>query len=284
MNMQALTLSHEDATLSAADFAAVSRLAYQYAGIDLPDSKRTLVASRLAKLVRAKGCTLTQYITEAGNIPSTRQDLIQALTTNHTRFFREPHHFEHFVKVARPEIMKSVQQRQSVRLWSAGSSSGEEVYTLAMSLLGPSTAEAGLISNSDTAMLATDINHEMLKIGRAARYDQKSLREIPANLAQLWTRDAGPQFEMVEQARAMVRFRHLNLIADWPIQSQFNVIFCRNTMIYFDGPTSEKLQCRLADHLRPGGYLYIGHSERLIGDATKKLENVGQTIFRKPLP
>lgn len=274
----------DDSDLSPQDFALVARLAYDHSGITLPDNKRILVASRLAKLVRERGCTLSAFISEAAQNASTRQALIEALTTNHTRFFREPHHFTHFVQHVRPQILAAVDQKHPVRMWSAGSSSGEEVHSLTMSLLGNNRVEAKRISNANIAILATDINHDVLNIGRAGRYDGDARSEIPADLAALWLTDDTRHVQMTDMVRKLVRFRHLNLIGDWPIRASFDVIFCRNTMIYFDAPTTEKLQCRLIQQLRPGGHFYIGHSERLIGRAATLVENVGQTIFRKAAP
>lgn len=276
-----ITSAREDAELAPRDFALVARLAYDHSGIVLPDNKRVLVASRLAKLVRERGTSLSAFIADAALNPASLQALIEALTTNHTRFFREPHHFMHFADHVRPQIMASIDRKRPVRLWSAGSSSGEEVHSLAMTLLGENRGEASHIRQSNLAILATDINHDVLKIGREGLYDASARGEIPPELAKIWVRDAGRQIKMADDLRQMVRFRHLNLIGEWPVRAEFDAIFCRNTMIYFDAATTEKLQCRLIAHLRPGGHLYIGHSERLMGKAATMVENVGQTIFRK---
>lgn len=276
-----ITSAKEDADLSPRDFALVSRLAYDHSGIVLPDNKRVLVASRLAKLVRERRTSLSAFVGEATQNPKTLQALIEALTTNHTRFFRENHHFTHFADHVRPHIMTSIDRKRPVRLWSAGSSSGEEVHSLAMTLLGENRGEASHIRQSDLAILATDINHDVLKIGREGLYDTSARNEIPPAFAKLWVRDAGRQIKMADDLRQLIRFRHLNLIGDWPVRAEFDAIFCRNTMIYFDAATTEKLQCRLIAHLRPGGHLYIGHSERLMGKAAAMVANVGQTIFEK---
>lgn len=281
MDAQSSRIMTDDTDLSPRDFAVVARLAYDHSGINLPENKRILVASRLAKLVRERGSTLSDFIAEAAQHAPTRQALIQALTTNHTRFFREPHHFTHFAQHVRPQLLNAVDQKRPVRLWSAGSSSGEEVHSLAMTLLGNNPAEAQRISKADLAILATDINHDVLNIGRAGQYGADARAEIPADLAALWLANTPHHVQMADRVRKLVRFRHLNLIGDWPIRASFDVIFCRNTMIYFDAPTTEKLQCRLIQQLRPGGYLYIGHSERLMGRAATLVENVGQTIFYK---
>ncbi|WP_183986984.1 CheR family methyltransferase [Sphingomonas jinjuensis] len=269
-------------TLSAADFAKVARIAHVHAGIVLHPGKSQLVASRLARLQRSYDCDdLHRFVQLITDDAAARVQAIEALTTNHTKFFREEHHFQHVASVLRPMLLDRIDRRQRVRLWSAGSSTGEEVYSLGMTLLGTDASSARTILDGDVALLATDINTVVVETGRAARYAAGDAAAIPADLASRWTQATGGEVTMAPDLRGLVRFRQLNLLDEWPIRGQFDAIFCRNTMIYFDDPTTERLQCRLADRLVDGGFLYLGHSERLLGEAARRVVPVGQTIFRK---
>lgn len=268
--------------LSVADFTVIARIAHAHAGLVLHPGKRVLVGSRLAKQMRANGCSdLHALVNKIVHDPVVRRAAIEALTTNHTRFFRESHHFTHVATTLRPRILDAVRARKRVRLWSAGSSTGEEVYSLAMTLLGKEAAEARALLAGDVALLATDLNAQVVEAGARAVYPAEALADIPPALAESWTEQEGAGFRIGAQARGLVRFRRLNLLDEWPIASPFDAIFCRNTMIYFDAATTERLQCRLAQKLVPGGYLYIGHSERLLGAAAELFTSVGQTIYRK---
>jgi chemotaxis protein methyltransferase CheR len=266
------------------DFANIREIIYQESANVLPPSKSTLVYSRLAPLVRASATgTFSAYITRLEGDPAERHKAVCALTTNHTGFFREDHHFDHFRDVVRPTLRQNVDAGQPVRLWSAGCSSGEEVFSLCMTLLGPDKSEARRFQSGNVVALASDLADHVLVKGRTAIYDADALRPVPADLKALWVRmdertDAGTISDAV---RDMVRFRSLNLMNSWPIKRQFDAIFCRNVMIYFDQPTKEKLVERFVQHLRPGGFLYIGHSERVTGLATRQLELVGHTIYRR---
>ena len=214
-------------------------------------------------------------------ITAVRTRAIEALTTNHTKFFRENHHFDHVAETLRPVLLQAARARRRVRLWSAGSSSGEEVYSLAMTLLGSNLAEARCILDGDVALLASDLNSAVVEAGIAGRYPAEAAATIPPALAREWTTITGNVLEIRPEVRRLVRFRQLNLLNAWPIHGQFDAIFCRNTMIYFDAPTTDRIQTRLSERLVDGGYLYIGHSERLLEGASSAVRPVGQTIFRK---
>lgn len=264
----------------AADFKAVSEIAYGEAGIVLNEGKAMLVYSRLAPLVRDSGCaTFGSYIMRIREDAVERNRAIMALTTNHTFFNRESHHFDHFAETVRPILIAQLARREKVRLWSAGSSSGEETWSLLMTLLGPNR-DAGLkIAKSDLRLLGSDIADHALRKAEAARYRAEDLNVLPEALTRIWSRNDGEFAEIVPEVRALARFRTLNLLGDWPMQGQFNVIFCRNVMIYFDGPTKERLVERFAKALTPGGYLYVGHSERVTGPALGLLVPCGPTIY-----
>ncbi|GAA4762900.1 protein-glutamate O-methyltransferase CheR [Stakelama sediminis] len=267
---------------SAADFAAVRDIVHSEAGIVLPPGKAMLVYSRLSPLVRKTGSqTFANYIAHIRADDVERRRAICALTTNHTFFYREAHHFEHFAKVVRPELLKKLGRREAVRMWSAGCSTGEETWSLVMTLLGTDRADGMRIAGQDMLVLATDIATHALQPAEAATYPLEALKPVPAGLRHAWTEEKDGQAMLRDKARQMVRFRHLNLLGGWPMKAKFDVIFCRNVMIYFDQPTKERLVARFVDQLLPGGHLYIGHSERVTGPAMQKLKIVGPTIYQK---
>jgi chemotaxis protein methyltransferase CheR len=274
------------AIYSDADFRRIAALIHVSAGIVLSDGKRMLAYSRLAPLVRRSGLTsFSAYLDQLDADPAGLTEVIAALTTNHTYFHREAHHFEHFAANVRPHLLASAAAGEPVRLWSAGCSSGEEVWTLLMVLLG-ADREAGLrLARKDVVMLASDISVSALAGARTATYPRAALEALPEALRRVWCNPVAgggePRLAIDPVLTAMVRLRSLNLLGEWPMRGRFSVIFCRNVMIYFDTPTKERLVERFAQHLHPGGYLYIGHSERVSGAATALLEPVGPTIYRR---
>lgn len=264
------------------DFTAVAKLMEREAGIVLPEGKRMLVYSRLAPLVRETGAgTFTAYLQLVRDDASQRTRTVAALTTNHTYFNREAHHFEHFADHVRPAMLHDLMAGTPVRIWSAGCSSGEEVWTLVMTLLGPDRAEGLRIAGKDLRILASDLADHALAAAQEASYEAEAMAAVPDALTRLWTTKADGRAVVNPEVRDLVRFRALNLHGDWPMRGHFQVIFCRNVMIYFDLPTKERLVARFADMLEPGGHLYIGHSERVSGPAADLLDQVGPTIYRR---
>ncbi|MCH4151590.1 MAG: protein-glutamate O-methyltransferase CheR [Sphingobium sp.] len=265
-----------------ADFEAVRDIVYDIAGIVLPPGKATLVYSRLAPLVRDSGQqTFSRYIDFIRTDADARRKTINALTTNHTFFYRESHHFEHLAEEVRPMLLDKIRSRQPVRVWSSACSTGEELYSLAMTLLGPDKAGARPFLEGDLAILATDLADHAVAGAKAATYPYEALKDVPAELKNAWVKREGDQAIIAPELCRKVHVKRLNLLGDWPIRKQFDVIFCRNVMIYFDQPTKDRLVARLADQLLPGGHLYIGHSERVAGPAQTQLTLVGSTIYRK---
>jgi chemotaxis protein methyltransferase CheR len=202
------------------------------------------------------------------------------MTTNVTRFFREAHHFTYLKNHVLSNLRDAILRGDKVRIWSAGSSSGEEAYSIAATVLDavPEAADRDLI------ILATDIDSEMLHRGEAGRYQARQLGDVPADVRKKWFRPT-PQkgefdFEVAPELRALVRFKELNLLHEWPMTCLFDVIFCRNVMIYFDEQTQNEAWQRFADQLRPAGILCIGHSER-IATAHMPFNLVGQTIYQR---
>ncbi len=264
-----------------ADFDAIRAIVYDTAGIVLAPGKATLVYSRLAPLVRDSASkTFAAYVERIGRDSEERRRAVCALTTNHTFFFRENHHFEHLAKHVRPTLL-SRKSGQGVRIWSAGCSSGEETWSIAMTLLGEDRAEGRSIARQDLAILATDLADHALATARAGNYPLSSVEPVPQAMRENWLVERDGKASVTAELRAMVSFRMLNLLGDWPMKRAFDVIFCRNVMIYFDQPTKERLIARLCERLAPGGFLYIGHSERVTGPASASLSLVGATIYRR---
>ncbi|MEO0031117.1 MAG: hypothetical protein RIS94_875 [Pseudomonadota bacterium] len=264
------------------DFRAISEIAHKEAGIVLPQGKAMLVYSRLSPLVRNSGCaTFGSYVMRIREDAAERKKAICALTTNHTFFYRESHHFDHFRDEVRPELVQRLQSGGKARLWSAGCSSGEETWSLAMTLLGPDHGAGIAIARRDIRILASDIATHALAKATAARYREEDLKAVPEPLRRAWTQPQGGESVIAPEVQALVRFRQLNLLGDWPMQGHFDVIFCRNVMIYFDNPTKERLLARFARMLAPDGTLYVGHSERVTGPALEDLAPSGPTVYRR---
>jgi len=269
-----------------ADFRRIAAMIHAETGIVLSERKTMLAYSRLAPLVRRSGLTsFGAFLDTLAGDPATFTEVVAALTTNHTYFHREPHHFEHFASVVRPALLARAQGGAKARIWSAGCSTGEEIFTLLMVLAGPQREEGLRIARSGILALASDISVNALAGAREASYPQGALDALPEALRSLWcapvTRGGEQRLAIDPALVAMVRFRTLNLMGEWPMRHPFDVIFCRNVMIYFDTPTKERLVERFARQLVPGGYLYIGHSERVSGPASALLEPVGPTIYRR---
>jgi len=268
--------------LTPRDFAAIAAILMDEAGISLSDGKANLVYSRLAKRLRLLGLrNFGDYVALVRGPQGVeeRQAMIAALTTNVTRFFREPHHFEHLKTVILPPLLTKAQQGNKIRLWSAACSSGQEPYSMALTLLS-------LLPDApkyDIRILATDIDPNMLAAGEAGLYDSSHTEAVPAALRSRWfvpAHDGTGRLQIGPEARALVSFRKINLIGNWPMRGKFQAIFCRNVVIYFDNPTQEKIWSRILPLLDPGGALYIGHSERVSGPAETSLRGDGITIYR----
>lgn len=265
--------------LTAADFRALASVLHETSGIALHESKAALVYSRLAKRLRALNLgSFSEYValvTDADAVEE-RSRLLMALTTNVTRFFREPHHFDHLVETVLAPRAEAVRKGVPLRLWSAACSTGQEPYSLALSVLSVWPDAADL----NVRILATDIDRGVIASAKAAAYPEEAVEQIPAALRNRWlARDgAGARtWRMAPEARALVSFKPLNLIGDWPMKRPFDAVFCRNVVIYFDEATQTRLWRRFHGQLAPGGRLYVGHSERV---ADPSFESDGQTIYR----
>jgi chemotaxis protein methyltransferase CheR len=203
--------------------------------------------------------------------------MIAALTTNVTRFFREPHHFEHLKTVILPPLLEQAKRGGRLRIWSAACSSGQEPYSIGMTILSL-MPDAG---RYDVKILASDIDPNVLREGQEAAYPASAMDSVPPALRARWFVNDGPgTVRATDELRALVTFRKLNLIGNWPMNGRFHAIFCRNVVIYFDNETQARVWARFAPLLEPEGALYIGHSERISGSAERLLRNDGVTTYR----
>jgi chemotaxis protein methyltransferase CheR len=269
--------------LTAEDFRHIAHVLHSHAGIALGEGKAALVYSRLAKRLRALGLrNFREYCALIDGVDGVdeRQAMTAALTTNVTRFYREPHHFDHLRDQVMPRLAAHARAGGRVRLWSAACSNGQEPYSMALTVLSvlPEAAEL------DVRILATDIDPNMVAEGAAGVYSEEALDPAPATL---WRRhfDRAPgagrdRWSAGAALRRLVAFKELNLIGDWPMRGRFDAIFCRNVVIYFDDTTQERVWSRFTPLMNPGATLYIGHSERVSGPATAKLQTSGLTTYR----
>lgn len=266
------------------EFDFIRNLVYERSRINLGPDKRQLVSARLGKRLRAtKVPTVTDYcrLLRAPGAEQELAHLIDAISTNHTFFFREMAHFDFLRERALPEFASRarMESRGPFRVWSAACSSGEEPYSVAMTLTESMPLQSWNIE-------ATDISHRILAKASAAIYPEETVGRLPTETVRAhFQRGFGPQagnFRIKSTLRDRVTFRHLNLLEGVPpFTEPFHVIFCRNVMIYFDQPTQDELVGRLSRHLVPGGYLFVGHSESLT-HLKHPLERVRPAVYRKP--
>jgi chemotaxis protein methyltransferase CheR len=270
-------MDNADLALSEREFARVKKRVHEKAGIALSDAKRTLVVSRLSKLVRALGLpSFEAYLDhlETAASPEDRQDFVNALTTNLTRFYREEHHFTHL----REHVGRLIAARPRgtrLRIWSAGCSTGQEPYTIALDLI----AAYPELRRWDFRILATDIDTAVIARAAQGLYPEQELAGLDAERCRLFERGPQGHVRIPAAARELVAFRALNLMADWPMKGPFDAVFCRNVAIYFDKPTQARLFSRFAGLLAPEAFLYIGHSE-ILGAGSEGFRLVGKTIYQ----
>ncbi len=270
--------STREYTLTARDFDAITGRVREMTGIVLGESKRDLVYGRLGRRLRVRGCTsFADYIAflDGPDGEDERVELVNAITTNLTSFFREAHHFEALANTVLPERLRAPGRR--LRIWSAACSSGEEPYSIAM-VVHKAIPE---LRNWDARILATDIDTEMIATSRAGKYEAAKASSIPRDIAR--GRVIKADTDMVEMAPALkelIRFRPLNLLGTWPFRGPFDVIFCRNVVIYFDKETQCRLFDRFAELLPMGGWLFIGHSESLFR-VSDRFQHLGRTMYRR---
>jgi len=262
------------------DFQRVKKIVYDYAGIDLNDSKKNLVYNRLSKRIRFLGMTTfsayIDYVEAQGE--SEFVHLINAITTNLTFFFRENHHFEYLAKTVIPGLVKENANSKKIRVWSAGCSTGEEPYSIAITL------KESLPTGWDAKVIATDLDSNVVATGQKGVYKIDRLKGVSEERKKRWfLKGTGSQEGYVKvkpELQEVIEFGQINLMDDWPLRDSIDVIFCRNVVIYFDKPTQTKLFNRYADRLPDNGHLFIGHSESLY-KVCDRFELLGQTIYQK---
>jgi chemotaxis protein methyltransferase CheR len=253
-------------------------------GIKMPSSKKTLLEARLQKRLRelcmGSHDEYCEYLFSASGMEEELPNLVDVVTTNTTDFFREPKHFELLTNSILPDFNTRRGSSRRVNVWSAGCSSGEEPYTLAMVL-----SEFGRLNPGFTfSILATDISTQVLRMAVRAVYSEAKIEPIPLELRKRYLLRSKDRTKKVvriaQEARDHVRFRRLNFMEEFTFDGQLDIIFCRNVVIYFDRETQETLFKRFSRKLSPGGYLFIGHSESLAG-MDLPLEPVAPTVYRR---
>ncbi|WP_298957205.1 protein-glutamate O-methyltransferase CheR [uncultured Methylobacterium sp.] len=277
-------------TLSDRHFRAVAELIQDRVGIQIPATKRTMLEGRLRKRMRALDLdsldAYGRHLFEAGHLADEFVHLVDCVTTNKTDFFREPAHFD----LLRDEMVPRLARpgRSVLKVWSAAASMGAEAYSLAM-VLDAMSADG---TAPGYVVLGTDVSTEVLRLASAGIYPTAMLDAVPPALRRRYVMTARDperaEGRIVPELRRRVRFRHLNLMEEaYPVDRDVDIVFCRNVLIYFDKPTQKAVLTRLAGHLRPGGYLVVGHSESMAGTGVPGLIQDSSTVFRRtkdPLP
>lgn len=273
--MSKAQLQYEFPALQQGEFAKIARLAYEHFGLDLTADKQALVAARLSKTVRQLGLdSFTDYYNHVVNDSSGHAliCMVDQLTTNHTGFFRESAHFDFLRNTILPQL-----HGRDVNIWSAACSTGEEPYSIAISI-------AENQASQHVHVLASDISMRVLAKAHRAVFSEDRLQDIPLEILRRYflrgTRAGTASYRIKDDIRAMVAFERINLMKSFASLPEFSVIFCRNVMIYFDKATQQNLITALLQHLEPGGYLLIGHAESLNG-IEHPLEYVAPATWRK---
>ncbi|WP_051335530.1 CheR family methyltransferase [Methylocapsa acidiphila] len=267
-------------------YRSIAEIVQKQTGICLPPTKQTMVEGRLRKRVRALGLAgLNDYASllfERGRLEEELVHIIDCVTTNKTDFFREPDHFEFLREVAVPALLAQNGRRPArLKVWSAAASIGAEAYTLAMVL--QDMADAG--PRFTFSILGTEVSTDVLTHARRGVYTKDMVAPVPADMALRYimpARDsARPEVRIAPELRRLTRFEQLNLMdPHYPVDQDVDVIFCRNVLIYFDKATQKQVLDRLCNHLRPGGYIFVGHSESMAGGARAGLTQVLPTVFQ----
>ncbi|MDH5517294.1 MAG: protein-glutamate O-methyltransferase CheR [Gammaproteobacteria bacterium] len=263
------------------DFNYLRKVANEYSGIIVSDDKYDMYYARIAKRVRTLGMAdFSEYCTYLKqNHDKEFTNFINSITTNLTSFFRENYHFDYLASHIIPELKVKYAGKKSFRVWCSAASTGEEPYSIAITL-----AENLNLDNWDISFLATDIDSDVLNTARAGVYDSQRIENISKSRKARWfSKGSGENKGIVkvnDKLRQLISFKRLNLIQEWPLKKKLDIIFCRNVFIYFDGPTKEMIIERYYDLLNDGGYLILGHSES-IHSMNKDFQTVGHTIYRK---
>lgn len=269
--------------LSVQNFQRLAKFIQDYSGIKMPAQKRTMLEGRLRRRMRAVGIddvnAYCHYLFEEDGMDSEVIHLIDAVTTNKTEFFREPAHFDFMVAKVLPTLV--AKGKREIKIWSAACSTGAEPYTIAMILDEFRASQHGV----DYSILCTDICTEVLKQAIAGRFPEQMIEPVsmPRRKRHLMrAREAARnEVRIKPHLRGKLAFARLNLMDEaYPVETGMDIIFCRNILIYFDKPTQAQVLTRLCDHLAPGGYLFLGHSESIVG-IDLPIVQIANTVFQK---
>ena len=273
---------HGECSLSSSEFLRLKDFIYGHCGIKITDAKKTMLEARLRRRMKNLGhesfAEYCAYLFSPEGMKEETTRMIDQVTTNKTDFFREPAHFDYLAQKALPDLAST---KRTIMLWSAGCSTGEEPYTLAMVLSEFSVGHWG----TSFLILATDISTRVIEKARLAIYNEEAISPVPAEFKKKYLlRSKDPtrrRYRVIPELRERVRFRQLNLMdGDFGFREQVDIIFCRNVIIYFDKPTQERLLTRFCRYLSPHGYLFMGHSETLFG-MDLPLAQVAPTVYRR---
>ncbi len=268
-----------DFEFSDRDFIRIRDLVKQHAGITLTEAKKDMVYSRLSRRLRHLGITsFSEYCRLVEDEASGELvNFTNSITTNLTAFFREQHHFDYLANTLLPRLRKEKAGSRRLRIWSAGCSTGEEPYSLAMTVLENLPAH----EHWDVKILATDLDSNVLETAQRGIYTMDRIKGISNQRLKRWFLKGRHNKDAVRvnpELQELISFRQLNLLRPWPFRGPFDFIFCRNVVIYFDKPTQKILFERYADMLELNSHLFIGHSESLF-KVTDRFKLIGQTIY-----
>lgn len=266
------------------DFNFIKKLIAEEAGISLSDAKRSMVYSRLARRLRC--LSLQKFSSYCDLLKNGDQgelvNFVNAITTNLTSFFREKHHFDFIASTLIPAWIKTRRDTHRIRIWSAGCSTGEEPYSIAITLL----ENFPELENWDIKILATDLDTNVVAEAKNGIYDSARIEGLPSAMMKRWflKRSNGDvnQVKVSPRLQELITFKQLNLHSDWPFKGGFDLIFCRNVVIYFNKDTQRILADRFADNLNDDGFLFLGHSESLF-KVSDRFNLVGNTIYSKTM-
>lgn len=273
----------EEHSLNAREFQELCSMVYEITGIVLKESKREMVYRRLMRRIRElRISSFSEYfnllkMADSEELPN----FINAITTNLTSFYREAHHFDYLLDTFLPAHEKHVGVNKKIRVWCSASSTGEEPYTLSITL---NRYFGSQINQWDCKILATDLDTNVLDTAMQGVYRADRVEGIPTKIQKDWFQPAGPEFPgsiaVNDVLKEILVFKQLNLLGTWPMKGMFDVIFCRNVLIYFDKPTQEGILKNFLKILRPGGAIMLGHSESVAKEFSQ-LQPVGRTTYLK---
>lgn len=279
----AASLSQQDGrefSFSKEEFDEIRRIVKEHTGIVLAEGKQDMVYSRLSRRLRdLKIPTFADYLRHLDRDDEKELlNFVNAITTNLTSFFREGHHFEYLKNELLPELMNLNQASRRIRIWSAGCSTGEEPYSIAMTVRDVIPED----SDWDVKILATDLDSNVLATGKRGVYPVNRVEGVAEHYKRRWMLkgkgDTEGMIKMRSSLQSMIQFKRLNLIEPWPVKGPMDLIFCRNVVIYFDKDTQRDLFYRFGEVLRPDGRMFIGHSENIF-NVSDRFKLLGHTIY-----